>query len=319
MKRDGAVVEQHAFASAGGVVLQVNGDVSGGGVASMSIGGYAPTGVHIGDVNLRTGAQVRTRYRFQVERIAPEVLEDRESELAELARFCLDPGTSGQYRWWRAGPWAGKSAVMSWFVLHPPPGVRVVSFFVTARLAGQSDRTAFVDNVLEQLLTILGEALPPFLTPATREPHLLGLLDEAARVCHGRGESLVLLVDGLDEDRGVTMGADAHSIAGLLPLKLPAGLRVVVAGRPDPPVPSDVHRDHPLRRSDVVRALATSSRALVLREEMENELLRLLDGNAAEQDLLGLLTAAGGGLTAADLAGLTGRESWWVQRLSFPR
>lgn len=313
-KRDGAVVEQHAFASAGGVVLQVSGDVSGGGVASMSIGGDATTGVHIGDVNLRTGARARTRYRFQVERIAPEVLEDREAELAELAGFCLDPGTSGQYRWWRAGPWAGKSAVMSWFVLHPPPGVRVVSFFVTARLAGQSDRTAFVDNVLEQLLTILGDALPPFLTPATREPHLLGLLDEAARVCHGRGENLVLLVDGLDEDRGVTVGADAHSIAGLLPLKLPAGMRVVVAGRPNPPIPLDVHRDHPLRRPDVVRALEPSPRARVLREEMENELLRLLDGNAAELDLLGLLTAAGGGLTAADLAGLTGREPWWVQR-----
>ncbi|MCC8246971.1 hypothetical protein [Saccharothrix luteola] len=267
-----------------------------------------------GDVNLRTGARVRTRYRFQVERIAPVRLEGREEELAELAAFCLDPATAGGYRWWQAGPWAGKSALLSWFVLHPPPCVRVVSFFVTARLAGQSDRTAFVDNVLEQLLTILGEDLPPFLTPATREPHLLGLLDEAAHASHARGESLLLVVDGLDEDRGVTTGPDAHSIAGLLPLRLPAGMRVIVAGRPDPPIPGDVHPSHLLRDPGTVRVLDVSARARVLRDEMENELLRLLDGAGPDRDVLGLLTAAGGGLTAVDLAALTDQEPWQVRR-----
>lgn len=121
--------------------------------------------VHVGDVNLRTGAVVRTRYRFQVERIAPAELVGREAELAELDAFCTDPSTAGSYRWWRAGAWAGKSALLSWFVLYPPRGVRVVSFFVTARLAGQSDRTAFIDNVLEQLLVLLDEDVPALLTP----------------------------------------------------------------------------------------------------------------------------------------------------------
>jgi hypothetical protein len=51
---------------------------------------------------------------------------------------------------------------MSWFVLHPPPGVRVVSFFVTARRPGQADRAAFADNVLEQLLAVPGEEPPRF-------------------------------------------------------------------------------------------------------------------------------------------------------------
>lgn len=102
-------------------------------------------------------------------------------------------------------------------MLNPPPGVRLVSFFITARLAGQNNRSAFIDNLLEQLLALLGETVPPFLTEATREPHLLGLLDTAAQLCRDRGEHLVLLVDGLDEDRGVTTGPDAHSIAALLP------------------------------------------------------------------------------------------------------
>ncbi|NUT50708.1 MAG: hypothetical protein HOV94_25875, partial [Saccharothrix sp.] len=249
-----------------------------------------------------------------MERIAPAVLVGREAELAELHAFCVDPATAGSYRWWQAAPWAGKSALMSSFVLSAPAGVRVVSFFVTARLAGQADRVAFVDNVLEQVLALLDEQLPPFLTPATREAQLLGLLEDAARLCAERGESLVLVIDGLDEDRGVTAGPDPHSIAGLLPVRLPEGMRVVVAGRADPPLPGDVHPDHPLRDPGVVRVLRASPRARLLREEMENELSRLLDDEGGGRELLGLLTAAGGGLTAADLAELVTQEPWRVGR-----
>jgi len=46
---------------------------------------------------------------------------------------------------------------------------------------------------------------------------------------------------------------------------------------------------------------------------MEKDLKRLLVGSPAEQDLLGLVTAAGGGLTAADLAELTGLLRWQIQ------
>lgn len=286
-------VKQDAHASSDATVAQAGRDA------------YANVSVHIGDVNLRTGAKVRTRYRHQVERIAPSRLEDRDAELAELTAFCTDPTTEGHYRWWRAGAWAGKSALLSTFVLTPPPGVRVVSFFITARLAGQADRAAFADNVLEQLLTILGEEPPPFLNPATREPHLLGLLADAAGLCRERGEHLVLVVDGLDEDRGVTTGHDSHSIAALLPARPVEGLRIIVAGRPDPPIPGDVPEDHPLHDPAIVRVLEVSQKARALRTEMERDLKRLLTGSWIEQDLLGLLVAAGGGLTAADLAWLT--------------
>jgi hypothetical protein len=78
-------------------------------------------------------AWVRSAYLEQVRRIAPPQLYGRDTELAELAAFCTEPG-QGTYMWWRGPAWAGKSALMSWFVLHPPPGVQVVSFFVTARL-----------------------------------------------------------------------------------------------------------------------------------------------------------------------------------------
>ncbi|MBB5956341.1 hypothetical protein FHS29_002927 [Saccharothrix tamanrassetensis] len=265
------------------------------------------------DVNLLTGSPVRTRYRQQVARIAPAELVGREAELAELAEFCTSAGTAGAYRWWRADPWSGKSALLSWFVLDPPPGVRVVSFFITARLAAQNDRNAFIDNVLEQLVTLLDQDLPPFLTEATREAHLLGLLAEAAHACRARGEHFVLVVDGLDEDRGVTTRPDAHSVAALLPARPPAGMRVVVAGRPNPPIPADVPGHHPLREPGVVRVLSPSPKAQAERADMERELKRLLHGSALEQDLLGLLAAAGGGLTAADLATLSGASTWEVE------
>ncbi|MET8760162.1 hypothetical protein [Lentzea sp. NPDC004782] len=279
-------------------------------VHSAVSGPVTQIGTVHGDVNLLTGAPVRTRYRLQVKRIAPPELIDREDELAELAEFCTS--ASGTYAWWRAKAWSGKSALMSTFVLNPPPGVRIVSFFVTARLAGQNDRAAFIDNLMEQLLTLLGETLPPFLTDATREAHLLGLLTDAAEACRDRGEQFVLLVDGLDEDRGVHAESDSYSIAALLPAEPPAGMLVVVAGRPNPPIPSDVPEHHPLRDPAIVRQLKESPHADKIRESMERELKRLLLGSEIEQDLLGLTTAAGGGLTADDLSELTRETRWQV-------
>ncbi|WP_433268290.1 hypothetical protein ACQPZF_03865 [Actinosynnema sp. CS-041913] len=259
-------------------------------------------------VNLVASTPVLTRYLHQVRKIAPADLVGRAAELDELAAFCA---TGTGYRWWRAPAWSGKSALVSWFALNPPPGVRVVSFFVTARLAGQNTRTAFVENVLEQLVALLGQAMPPLLTEATREGHLHGLLEEAAATCAERGEHLVLLVDGLDEDRGVTTSPDAHSIAALLPVP-PPGLKVIVTGRPDPPIPDDVPDGHPLRDPAIIRPLAPSPQAQAKRVDMERDLKGLLHGTPTEQDLLGLLTAAGGGLTATDLADLTGESPWSI-------
>jgi hypothetical protein len=180
----------------------------------------------------------RSAYLEQVRRIAPPDppgLIGRDAELAELARFCVTPN-GPSYTWWRAGPWAGKSALLSSFVLHPPPEVvaervRIVSFFITARLAAQDTCEAFTLVVAEQLASLLGQSLPTVLPEATREAFLLDLLHRAAAECQRAGGRLVLVVDGLDEDRGVTAGPGAHSIAGLLPASPPAGMRVIVAGR----------------------------------------------------------------------------------------
>jgi tetratricopeptide (TPR) repeat protein len=274
-------------------------------------------GIRIGsarDVSVFLGvpqAVARSAYLEQVRRIAPPVLKDREGELAEVARFCLDPG-GAPYTWWRAGPWAGKSALLSTFVLHPPPDVagqvRIVSFFITGRLAAQDTRETFIEVMLEQLAALLGQSLPTVLSEATREAYLLALLSEAARACKDAGGRLVLVVDGLNEERRVATGPGAHSIAGLLPADPPAGMRVIVAGRPSPPVPDDVPDWHPLRDPAIIRPLSASAHARGVQQLGWRELQRLLRGSPAEQDVLGLLAAARGGLSAWDLADLAGAQ-----------
>lgn len=120
-------------------------------------------------------------------------------------------------------------------------------------------------------------------------------------MCAARGERLILLVDGLDEDRGVTTGPEAHSIASLLP----DSLRVIVSGRLNPPLPVDVPPGHPLHDPAIVRILEPSESARAIRAEAERELKHLLEAGGVAYDLLALLLAAGGGLTADDLAELT--------------
>jgi tetratricopeptide (TPR) repeat protein len=252
---------------------------------------------------------IRSAYLRQVGRIAPPALVGREAELAELAAFCVEPGCA-PYVWWQAGAWAGKSALLSTFVLHPPPQVaersRILSFFVTARLASQDTREAFTHVLLEQLAELTGQQLPAVLREATREAYLLDLLAQAAAECRNAGGRLVLVVDGLDEDRGVTSGPHAHSIAALLPADPPDGMRVIVAGRPNPPVPDDVPQWHPLCDPRIIRPLQVSPHARDVQRLSRQELQRLLHGSPVEQDLLGLLTAARGGLSSADIEELTG-------------
>ncbi|MET7427199.1 hypothetical protein [Dactylosporangium sp. NPDC005555] len=261
-------------------------------------------------------APARSDYRELVRSIAPSDLLDRESELAQLAAFCTAPDPAPAYLAWRALAWAGKSGLLSWFAMHPPDGVRIVSFFVTARHAGHNDRTGFTELVAGQLAELLGEPAPA-LTEANAPSVLLDRYARAVQDCAARGERLVLVVDGLDEDRGMTAEADAHSIAALLPARPPTGMRVVVSTRPHPALPADVPDHHPLRDSGTVIDLAESPHTAVIRMDAQRELAHLLRGTEADQDLLGLLAAAGGGLSAADLATLMGAPVWRIEpRLS---
>ncbi|MGW3663539.1 tetratricopeptide repeat protein [Streptomyces sp. NPDC005141] len=192
---------------------------------------------------------------------------------------------------------------MASFALNGPDDVELASFFITGRLAGQDDRTAFCEVVQRQLCAILGEEVPP-VTDHTRDEQFLEAFERAAGACRARGRRLVLLVDGLDEDRGVVAGPDSYSIAGLLPAIPPNGSRIIVSGRPHPPIPDDVSDDHPLRDPEISHELKVSPYAEASRRDAERDLFRLLETDEMGRFLVGLTAVAGGGLTADDLGNL---------------
>ena len=90
---------------------------------------------------------------------------------------------------------------------------------------------------------------------------------------------------------------------------------MIVAGRPNPPVPDDVPDWHPLRDPGIIRPLRASPHARDIERLGRQELQRLLRGSPAEQDLLGLLTAAAGGLSGPDLQELTGVPLWEIETI----
>ncbi|MFF5313088.1 MULTISPECIES: hypothetical protein [Streptomyces] len=268
-------------------------------------------------VQVVAGRTAVSGYLLQVGQGLVASFQGRESELAQLAAFCAhdvpaDRASAGYWRW-VAPAWAGKSALLAYFVLHPPPGVDVVSFFITSGMAAQNDAAAFCEVVQRQLYALLDE-VEPMSTPATRYEQMLRALHRAAQRCAVRGRRLVLVVDGLDEDRGVTAGPDGHSIAALLPRVLPHGMRVIVAGRPHPPVPGDVHADHPLRSTRIDHQLEPSPHARAVRRDAEQDLLRLRVGGGLGWDLAALTVVAGGGLSTPDFAELTGSPARLVER-----
>lgn len=246
-------------------------------------------------------ALARSAYLAQVREIAPDVLVGRDAELAEWAEFCAGPKS---YRWWQAGPWAGKTALASWFVLHPPTGTEVVSFFVMARIAGQSDSGAFLDAMTSQLQAL--ESASPVVAPdGIRVGTWLSLLESVASHASERGRRLVIVVDGLDEDdAGATPVSGGASIASLLPRHPPPGARFVLTSRPQPGLPEDVPPDHPLRACSP-RTLAGSRVAQNIEFRAMRELRDLLSVSQVTVDVIGYIAGAGGGLTSSDLAGLT--------------
>ncbi|MFJ7999838.1 trypsin-like peptidase domain-containing protein [Streptomyces sp. NPDC096310] len=247
---------------------------------------------------------IQKALRIQLEDIGPVDLFGRARELQDLTAFCGGPDP---YQWLQAPPWAGKTALAAWFALYPPRGVVPVWFFITARFASQSDSAAYAEAVTDQLAAIAGREPADHRSAIAREGERKLLLKEAAERVAQEGGTLLLVVDGLDEDQSLVPGGGAGpSIASLLPRRLPPNVRVLVTSRPGPGVPPDVPSDHPLRGCEVVR-LSTVEAALHTQYEATYDLSRAFSGDdVLVRDLVGLLAAARGSLTLHDLRHLTG-------------
>ncbi|MEV0034055.1 hypothetical protein [Nocardia sp. NPDC050793] len=224
----------------------------------------------------------------------PGGLRSRGDELEMLADFCRRGDQP--YLWIQGAPWAGKTALLSWFVSNPPPDLTVIGFFVTNRLADQRDHTAFTTAVLDQLAVLLPDYRARIHTEAVYRDGLRAeLLTLAADREAAAGRRLVLVVDGLDEDHG------RPPIVSLLPARPGDDLRVVVASRHGPRLP--IADGHPLAAASRYQ-LTDSEYAAGIRDLAILELDSLLNGPDHHRDLLALITVANG-LTIGELEELT--------------
>ncbi|MFB8041295.1 hypothetical protein ACFC8F_08390 [Streptomyces hydrogenans] len=232
--------------------------------------------------------------------VLPRDFVGRERECADLAAFTTAPDGSPSYLRYQAGPWAGKTALLAWFLARElPSGVDFAHYFVSGR-HGTDRRLGFARAVDRQLASAAGSRHDPALDPDRLDPDKW--FGAAARACEKRGRRLVLVVDGLDEDADA--GVDRRGIAGLLPKEPPHGMRVIVAGRRNPRVPERLADDHPMRDSGVARRLSDSPAARIIRDAAMAELRGLLKDSDFGERVLGLLVTARGALSREDLGEL---------------
>ena len=257
------------------------------------------------DLWLATPPTVRkievARARRAAEAVSPRVLLGRNTELAVLEEFA---GSDLRWRWIQGDAFAGKTALMAWFTLHPPDRVDVAACFLR-RTTGDNAADYALDVLNRQLAQLAerGGYLPP-QSLSERADDLVDLLNEATRASHERGNKLLVLIDGLDEyDPTATSLGLVDWLPGAETLPEPA--KLLVASRAGAGV--DLPKGHPLLGH--VRRITVSEAATELHDAAHRELERALraTGGFASR-VISFLAAAGSGLTSRDLRVLLKRR-----------
>lgn len=249
---------------------------------------------------LRGKARRRPAYEAMVRQYAARcaVLTGRDQELDDLLAFATGPEP---YLILTAGPWAGKTSLVTHFATQPHPGLDVVSFVISRR-DGQIRVQQFHRAVCDQLATLLGE-FPP------AEPDSAAFLSLWERATRIPGRSLLLLVDGLDENDHRELAEP--SIAAQLPTALGPAAHVLVTSR-HADVPLDVDGSHPLRtcRRQVLTPFpAATSLLLRARQELDHVLTQ-----PVPRTVLTALTVAGGALSSRDIASIVDGSALVIRR-----
>ena len=231
--------------------------------------------------------------------LAPAVLVAREDDLARLAAFADSPE---RWRWVQGAAFAGKTALLAWFVLHPPPDVDIAACFLR-RTTGDADAPYALDVLNRQLAVYAERSYQPATRLSQQRDDFYDLVEEAARACEQRGRRLLVVVDGLDEDRTIEPGL---TVARWLPdaESLSDNAWLLVASRAGVTVP--LADDHPLRRHawPVIASEAASELQRLATVEIEDA----RRSGGLVYPLLGLLAAAVGGLTDEELTELLHRH-----------
>lgn len=219
---------------------------------------------------------------------------DRATERMVMDAFVRDSDAGAPaYLCWYADAPVGKTSLLADYVLrYRPTAVDILAYFVSP--AHQTDTlAAFEEEVVQQIGQFLGEHPGPAPRGAAEWDRLFGRATVKSRQSK---RSLLLVVDGLDDDRAWP-GRAAESIAGLLPASPPRGMRVVVSLRSGLRPPDDLPPGHPLRDIAYRHLLGPVAGAVQVRQPLP-------DPAQLGMPVAGLLSVSGGGLRTADLAEL---------------
>ena len=271
-----------------------------------------------------------TRHQRHLERIAvfdPLDFEGRDQEIAAITAFATT-ASGPQWWWWQADAWSGKTALMAHLTFHLPDSVEVVPFVIRrAGLPGAQNAADFAAYAVDRLAGLAGfTAAPDVRGEWQRQANgIRDLLDLAAASCAFHGKTLLLLLDGLDEDAVYSQDPATRggSIPALLPANLPPNVKVLLTSRHNPgllPEISQGSHSHPLLDEAHHYQLAASDRAGVVRDDAIRDLDELLSKshpNNVElgRDLFGYIRASGSQLTQTELATLTGVPQWRLSPL----
>ena len=236
--------------------------------------------------------------------LAPDPLEDRERELAELETFVR--GSQDTWYAMEAGMISGKTALMSSFALNPPDGVHIVSFFIRRMGGDGNDWKSFSFVAGAQLAEILGDEYTERVSePASQNTEFRQLLRRAATACQSdkNPRPLVLVIDGVDEDSYYERPdeAAAKSILSLLPRHLPEGVKLVTASRPNPRMPEDIV-------CNSSRTIASLKPSPIAQEKINQKDIETFFKSDLAVDIGAFLAACGGSLTIDELRQLIARH-----------
>ena len=236
--------------------------------------------------------------------LAPDPLEDRERELAELETFVR--GSQDTWYAMEASMISGKTALMSSFTLNPPSDVHIVSFFIRRMGGDGNDWRSFSFVAGAQLAEILGDEYTERVSePASQNTEFRQLLRRAATACQSdkNPRPLILVIDGVDEDSYYERPDDAvaKSILSLLPRHLPEGVKLVTASRPNPRMPEDIV----CNSSRVIASLKPSP---IAQEKINQKDIETFFKSDLAVDIGAFLAACGGSLTVDELRQLIARR-----------
>uniref|UniRef100_UPI0028D592C4 hypothetical protein n=1 Tax=Actinomyces oris TaxID=544580 RepID=UPI0028D592C4 len=236
--------------------------------------------------------------------LAPDPLEDRDREIAELTAFVH--GVPDAWYAMEAGMISGKTALMSSFTLNPPSDVHIVSFFIRRMGGDGNDWRSFSFVAGAQLAEILGDEYTERVSePASQNTEFRQLLRRAATACQSgkNPQPLVLVIDGVDEDSYYEDpdAPGAKSILSLLPRHLPEGVKLVTASRPNPRMPEDIV----CNASRVVVSLKPSP---IAQEKINQKDIETFFKSDLAVDIGAFLAACGGSLTVDELRQLIARR-----------